>query len=36
MAAKKEKKRKANSNAEIVQDATHEQPSLRRSKRVKI
>jgi hypothetical protein len=35
MAAKKEKKRKVNSNAEIVQDAIHEQPSLRRSKRVK-
>ncbi|KAF5646939.1 hypothetical protein F25303_5268 [Fusarium sp. NRRL 25303] len=35
MAAKKEKKRKVNSNAEIVQDAIPEQPSLRRSKRVK-
>ncbi|KAI1031495.1 hypothetical protein LB504_000577 [Fusarium proliferatum] len=35
MAAKKEKKRKINSNAEIVQDAIPEQPSLRRSKRVK-
>ncbi|QGI59176.1 hypothetical protein CEK27_001301 [Fusarium fujikuroi] len=35
MAAKKEKKRKVNSNAEIVQDAIHEQPPLRRSKRVK-
>jgi predicted flap endonuclease-1-like 5' DNA nuclease len=34
--AKKEKKRKSNSKTEMVQDATHEQPSLRRSKRVKI
>ncbi|KAF9771434.1 hypothetical protein IL306_010923 [Fusarium sp. DS 682] len=34
--AKKEKKRKSNSNAEKVQDVTLEQPSLRRSKRVKI
>ncbi|KAF4339096.1 hypothetical protein FBEOM_6991 [Fusarium beomiforme] len=33
--AKKEKKRKSNSDAEKAEDATFEQPSLRRSKRVK-